>query len=147
MISDDLRDPDYPRADANTAREHLSGSIDQLSPKKAVFIEPDATVRDAATKMREQKIGCVFVGRGGKILGLFTEKDLVARAGQRLEEIATLPVESVMRRTFTTLEAADPVAFCFHQMSVGAYRYCPVRLENGDWGVVSSRDLLRYLCT
>lgn len=147
MIADDLKDPDYPRADAAVAREHLGGSISELGPKTAIFVRPGTTVRDAAAKMREHNIGCVFVEQGDELLGLVTEKDLISRVGHRLSESSVIKVDEVMRRTFTTLNDTDPVAFCFHQMSVGAYRYCPVKLSKGGWGVVSARDLLRYLCS
>jgi CBS domain-containing membrane protein len=40
-------------------------------------IGPDATVQEAATKMRATKIGCLPVVDGGKLVGIVSEYDLL----------------------------------------------------------------------
>src|SRR4051794_26737922 len=58
---------------------------------------PDATVRDAARRMAETCRGNLLVVEDGRVLGLFTERDLLDRvvaagrdpAGTRLREVMT----------------------------------------------------------
>ncbi len=42
-------------------------------------IDADATVLDAATLMNERRIGALVVTRHDKVLGIFTERDILNR--------------------------------------------------------------------
>ena len=71
---------------------------------KAVFsIAEDATAMDAAKVMNDHHIGALVVTRGEKVVGIFTERDILNRvvAQQRA------PAETVVRDVMTT-----PVACC-----------------------------------
>jgi len=43
----------------------------------ATTISPDATVQEAAAVMHSEKIGCLPVTRGGKLVGIVTDHDLL----------------------------------------------------------------------
>ena len=62
---------------------------------QVVSVEPDAMVGEAIARMMEEHIGCVAVCEGARLVGIFTERDvlrLAARGGEFLE----LKVEAVM---------------------------------------------------
>jgi CBS domain-containing protein len=51
--------------------------IDQIPLRELILVEPSMTVREVATRMRERRLGCVFVvDAEGKPQGRFTEKAL-----------------------------------------------------------------------
>jgi hypothetical protein len=43
------------------------------------------------------------------------------------------------------LKAEDPIAYAFHQISLGGYRHMALRLEDGSFGTVSAQELVEYL--
>ena len=44
-----------------------------------------------------------------------------------------------------TLKATDKIAFALHKMDLGGYRHIPILSEGKVTGVISIRDILRYM--
>lgn len=124
----------------------LSGTLQDLKPRKAVSIRQDSPVTDAVRLMRKSDTGCVLVdsGSGSPLQGILTERDLLLKVAG-LKDPALLKVREVMHREPLCLRHDEPVSHAFHHMSVGGYRHLPVRLADDSLGVVSARDLLSYL--
>lgn len=131
---DDLRPDD----------EFLNLPIRQLQPRKAVMVSCDATVGDAVHAMNVNHTGCVLVEHDGRLVGIFTERDVLTKVFG-CEQAADLPVESVMTRDPETLELKDDLAFAMHHMSVGGYRNIPILEEGRPVAVLSVRDVVHYL--
>jgi CBS domain-containing protein len=54
-----------------------------------VTVTPETTTLRAMELMREHQVGCLPVLKGGKLLGLVTEKDLIRVAALLLEQFLT----------------------------------------------------------
>lgn len=76
-------------------------TVGELMSKPVVTIEPDATARQAARRLRGRTIGCLPVMEGRKLLGIVTTSDLLDLVGRGLER----PVETTKR---WTLRARGP---------------------------------------
>src|SRR5204862_415083 len=70
-------------------------SVSRLDPNPPRSIDEDAAVSDAVEAMREGKTGCLLVTSRGRLVGVFTERDLLTRVLARGCPLAT-PVRSVM---------------------------------------------------
>lgn len=127
------------------ARRILKGRVSDLEPAPAPCLQADASVADAVRLMREKRKGCVLVTRGRELASIFTERDLLLRVAG-LKDPERLKLSEAMKPEPRCLRHDDTVAFAFHHMAVNGFRHVPVRLADGSLGVVSSRDLLRYLC-
>lgn len=133
-----------PRPEPGLKAKILAGTIADLSPSPALTVEPDISVTGAVRMMREHKIGCVLVVSRGALTGILTERDLLLGVAGRQSPEKTA-VRAIMHGEPVCLALRDPVSHAFHHMAVGGYRHLPVSLPDGRFGVVSSRDLLRYL--
>jgi CBS domain-containing protein len=91
-------------------------------------------------------VGCALVVRDGKLVGIFTERDVLRKvAGAKLDLTAT-PVEQVMTPNPDTLPATASIAFALREMSVEGYRHIPlVNADGSPEGVVSVRDIVTWL--
>lgn len=106
-------------------------------------ISASATVREAATQMREQDINGIFVP--GAEAGIITTTDIVdaVAAGEDLsaatvENVMTAPVE----RVTASLELGEAAAM----MTTFDIKHLPVIDEHQDYvGMVSSTDITREL--
>jgi CBS domain-containing protein len=117
---------------------------DILSKKgtHVLSIGPEASVYDAACLMNEHKVGSLLVTEGGRLLGIFTERDILQRiVAQRRDPVATR-VEEVMStelaccRLHTDLDEARGV------MKNRRIRHLPVVDDEGQvQGMVSIGDL------
>lgn len=60
-------------------RRHYLGTIPLATVMRTDVqtIGPDASIQEAAVKMRESKIGCLPVVDGGKLVGIISEYDLL----------------------------------------------------------------------
>lgn len=143
----DLSQLALPEAKANkeVRQKILEGTVSQLKPRAAVTLTPDRPVAEAVRLMRERKMGCVVVTQDGQLKGVFTERDLLNKVAG-LKDPARTAVAEVMNTELHPLSASDTIAFAFHDMAVKGYRHIPVHMKDGSLGVISSRDLLRYLC-
>jgi len=83
---------------------------------------------------------------GGRLTGIFTERDVLTRVvGKGLDARKTL-LGQVMTKNPEALSARDRVAYAVHSMSVAGYRTVPlVDAEKRPIGVVTVSDVIRWL--
>lgn len=110
-----------------------------------VSVPADATIADVIAVMQRERTGCVVVGSECKLLGLFTERDVLKRVladgAPRDASIVT-----VMTPDPDTLHLTDTVADVIRKMHHGGFRHMPVVDERGSvFGVVSVKRVVQYL--
>ncbi len=128
--------------------EILRTPISELRRSEAVSVPPDAPVQRALDLMKRRRVSAVLVvdrRKGKRLVGIFTERDLVDRA-LPTRGWAKAPVRRFMTPDPETLRPRDPVAYAFNKMSVGRFRHVPLVDEEGrPSGIVSTRDLVDLL--
>jgi CBS domain-containing protein len=122
----------------------LTARLNELSLREPILVDPDTTVVAAVNAMNEHRVGCVLVQRADKLVGIFTERDILTRVIFR-NTSGTMTVESVMTKDPETLEKNQTVACAMNKMSVGGYRHIPIVERGRPVGVVSVRDLVDFL--
>jgi len=107
-------------------------------------IEPSLTVRSAAQKMAEKNIGAVAVVSAGKLAGIFSERDLMARVVAKGLDPDDTKVDAVMSKELVIAKPSDDLDQALQKMYAIHARHLPV-VENGKLvGMVSIRDLLEF---
>lgn len=123
----------------------LSTTISELTLREPIVVEAAASAVAAVNAMNEHRTGCVLVQKEGRLVGIFTERDVLRRVVFR-EESRTVKVEAVMTRDPETLEPTETIAFALNKMSVGGFRHIPIVDRCGKpVGVLSVRDLVDFL--
>jgi CBS domain-containing protein len=113
-----------------------------LEGKRVLSVEAETSVLDAARYMSERVIGAVPVTEGGRLVGMFTERDLMMRVVVPRRDAASTPVREVMTRDITTATPDDLRSECEAKMRRRHCRHLPV-VESGNLvGTISLRDLL-----
>lgn len=119
-------------------------TIEKHVIRELVALEGDATCAQAARLMAEQGIGSVAVREGGRITGIVTERDLVARVlatGARPD----LPIREAMRRDLPSVSPSASESECSALMRDHVTRHLLVA-ERGDViGIISMRDVIRLM--
>lgn len=133
------------KAHGPAERRVLEGTLRDLSPVSAVSVPAERPAADAVELMREHKTGCVLVTREGRLAGIFTERDLLLCVAG-LRDPRRTPVGEVMKPDPQCLSEDDTIAYAFHNMALMGHRHIPVTRKDRSYGIISSRDLLRYLC-
>lgn len=119
-------------------------SLSQVMRKELKKIAHDASVRDAAKRMRDERLGSLFVDKGGNLVGIVTETDVVRRAVAEGKDLAKVTVQSIMTSPIVTIESTRTVQDAHDMMGDLGVRHLGVTTGGKLVGLVSVRDLLVY---
>lgn len=113
-----------------------------MKRKKMLTAPPETTVSKAAKLMAHRKVGAVMVVEKDRLVGIFTERDVVFRVVARGLDAQTTRLAEVMT---TAPQAVDPdktFGYALLLMQENGFRHVPV-IENGKpVGIVSARNAL-----
>jgi CBS domain-containing protein len=116
---------------------------DVMSPR-VVSVRPDESAQVAIMRMLEEDVGSVAVCEQGRLVGIFTERDVLRLAGERAD-FADLKVREVMTRSLVTVSPDVEVADAARLMGERRIRHLPVLQGEHLLGVVGIREVLRSL--
>ena len=111
---------------------------------RVVTVSPDETVQVAIARMLEENIGSVAVCEGARLVGIFTERDVLRAAGEG-SAFLELTVGTVMTPRPLTISPEDDLIDAARLMGERRIRHLPV--TQGDFliGMVGIRDVLGRL--
>jgi len=115
-----------------------------ISGKRLTYASPEAAVLEAATKMADAKIGALLVLSEGKLVGIFTERDLLNRVVAVGRDPSRTKLSEVMTKDVAVCDAAETYENCLAQMRQLGCRHMPIVENDQLLGVLSIRDLLRH---
>ena len=121
-------------------------SVGELRLRDVCAVTPDTPVEQAVRRMTERKAGCaLLVDEGGRLVGIFTERDFVSRVVAQRLDVATA-VERVATPAPQVVARHDSVHRAIDLMESGGYRHLPVVDEaNRPVGVLTVKDIMHYL--
>ena len=117
--------------------------VDAMGPR-LVKVAPDETVQVAITRMLEENVGSVAVCEEGRLMGIFTERDLLRLAGEG-RDFAELRVGEVMTRRPVTVPPDTDVLEAARIMGERQIRHLPILEGDNVMGVVGIREVMRAL--
>jgi CBS domain-containing protein len=116
--------------------------VGEIIQRTALVIgAPDRSVREAAESMAEHSCGSILVVSKGRLLGIFTERDLLIRVVAKGKDPARTTLADVMTRDPEAIAADAPVAEAIRRMDEGSFRYLPIIRGDKLVGVISAKDL------
>lgn len=120
--------------------DHVKG----IMSSPVVHVAPHATVAQALRAMIDRNIGAVVVVDGASAVGVFTERDLTKGLLDD-KDLLDREVGEVMSTPVTTVRPDDEVVFIFRLMTGKGIRRLPVIDDGQLVGIVTERDLLRWV--
>jgi len=109
-----------------------------------ISVKPGETVLKAAELMSERGIGGLVVTEGGRLVGIFTERDILRRVVAPRRDPAATKVADVMTTPVTACAPDTPVEECAAMMTGKRIRHLPVVSERGLAGVITIGDVLAF---
>lgn len=121
--------------------------VRSLHVPPAVVVTPETPVSTTVERMVAVSQGCVLVaGRDGRVKGIFTERDLLARVVAKGLDPARTPVGKVMSEDPECLTLDDTLGYALYKMTVGNYRSVPVVDDEGKpHGVLTQQEGVKAL--
>jgi CBS domain-containing protein len=140
-----LRDRDVPQPTAGFQSLLMEEPISAVAGHQPIVVTPETSVGEAVRLMKQRRIGCVLVVSGGKLAGIFTERDLLLKLIGTDKVLDELYLRDYMTLAPETVEGADSLRIALNKMSVGGFRHIPVVAEGQVTGLVTAKDALKYL--
>lgn len=147
----DLAGLDLPEAGSGVGGRLLTDAIADLPLAPRVTATPEETVATVVRRMREERQGYAMVFEEDRLVGIFTERDVLQRIVGKGTDPEATPVGEAMTPDPTTLRPQDPPAWAMHRMVSQDFRHLPIAsgasgASSGDVvGLLSIRGVLRYL--
>ena len=153
-VRDDLGDESYYEPTRRVSEGFDAGLLREplgvMPVQRPITLSPDATVTEAMRAMQREHRACVLVTDDGtarsKLIGIFTERDVLFRIVDKGRNPAALPIGEVMTPNPENLSARATVAYVLNKMSVGGFRHIPVvDDEHRPVCVISVGDVVNFL--
>ena len=124
----------------------VSERLTDAVSKPPLILESDASVAQAIRLMQKESRGCVLLVSGGKLTGIFTERDVLLKIAGHPIDVEREKVSDYMTRDPVALPADSNVAFALNRMVAEGFRHIPLVDDEGcPTAVVSMRELIEYL--
>ena len=134
----------FVRTKKDIIEEPLSNLIDEPG-SELHSVGPYTTVIDCIRQMNEHKIGAMLVMEDDKLVGIFTERDILTKVVGAWLDPATTKVGEVMTRNPHCVSPVTSLEEAMQIITTERFRHLPI-VENGKvLGIVSSGDLTHRL--
>lgn len=115
--------------------------VSEVMTGAVVLDSADDTLAEAASRMREQQTGSLLVMEGDRLIGIFTERDLL-KAVARGQDPKLTQLKDVMTTEVVTISPDAKLRDAASLMASKWIRHLPVIDGGRVVGVISQRDLV-----
>ena len=116
--------------------------VREVMTQVVLTAETGTTIAEAASLMAQRRVGSALVLDGSRLLGIFTERDIV----KALSQDASATHQAIahwMTRNPQTIASDATVDEALRRMLDGGFRHLPVTDDDRLVGMISMRDLSR----
>ena len=125
----------------------VSAPIPHVDLRPMICLTTSETCREAVIKMAENRRGSVVVVNDeGRLVGIFTERDVLLQGGDGLDGWLERRLGEAMTPQPNRAYAGDTINDALQVMKTGGFRHLPV-VDDDDRpvAVLSIRDILAYV--
>jgi len=127
--------------------ENQPRTVRSVMTTEPVAVSPETSLRDVVELMRQRKIGAVVVVEQERPVGIFTERDLLNRASESVEDWNRIPICRLMTAEPVTVAPDASWQSTLDTLQQRGIRHAPV-LEKGVLvGMLSLRDIIKHRTT
>ena len=124
----------------------VSITLSDVVAHTPLVVEANTSLAGVIEAMQRDDRGTVLVVEAGKLVGIFTERDVLMKVAGHPIDLTQRKVSAFMTPDPVTLPADSAVAFALNRMVLEGFRHIPlVDDDNRPVAVVSMRNLIEYL--
>ena len=120
-------------------------TVADVMSREVATLSPDETVVSAAKIMSEKKISCLVIIDNGKVVGIFTETDMLKRVVSKGTDYYQLKINQIMSSPVESVPSSLSIIDASRIMSEKCIKRLPVLEEDRLVGIVTQTDMVRTL--
>jgi CBS domain-containing protein len=120
----------------------MRGLLGDVMSRDLLAVAPEDTLGEAAEKMAGRGVGAALIMDFGQLVGILTERDLLAAVAGRVQT-SEARVREWMTKNPVTVPEATPIGRAASIMVTHNFRHLPIVDGERTVGIVSLRDVAR----
>jgi CBS domain-containing protein len=100
--------------------------VKDIMQKTVHLMKPEDTIQQAAKKMHEKNVGCVFINKNEKLAGIVTDRDITIRAVSKGNHSGSVKLKDIMSPKILYCFDTDTVQNAAQNMAKNQIRRLPV---------------------
>jgi len=112
----------------------------------AIRCTPETSLRDAVRTLHKSEVGSIIVAEGLKVVGIFTERDILTKIVDKPVNFEKEKVSAFMTKDPVCIPKSENISAILKRMSEGNFRHLIiVDAYNNLERVISIKDISQYL--
>jgi len=145
-FSDPLQDYDPKTYSDPLAKALADQTVAAIQTTPVATVTPDTPVHAAVEKLAGLQVSCLLVVKDGKLVGVFSDRDVLERVALEYDRVKDRPVGELMTTDPVYAYEADSAAAALSIMAVSGFRHVPVTdIEQRVVGIVSPQRVAEFL--
>ncbi len=108
-----------------------------------ISVNPDAVIQEAVKVMNERKIGGIAIKEGDKIVGIWTERDLLRNVAEDTFDYKTTPIKNVMQTDLLTANYDESIYTLMDKFLGEKIRHLFIVKDGKFIGLLSIGDVVK----
>jgi CBS domain-containing protein len=106
-------------------------------------IGPDVSLAEACAELERRRVGALIVCDKDRVVGVFSERDVVRAIAHQGQDCLTRPVSEIMTAEVVFTAPAETVGVLMERMTQRRIRHLPVLADGRLAGVISIGDVVK----
>ena len=113
--------------------------------KRSKMLAPRDSIAAAIAYFTASHIECILVGDEKRLYGILSERDIIQNVVLTSIDRDRQPVSSIMRPIYEIMDESNSIGDVINILSISGHRHVPIRLKEGGFGLVTIRQILRFI--
>lgn len=113
--------------------------------RKSKHLSPRDSINKAITYFKEDKLECLIVAKKNRICGLLTQREIIQDVVLSNVDRDRTPISTIMGPVHEIMDEDNSIGDVINILSISGRRHVPVRLKNGEFGLVTIRQILHFI--
>lgn len=145
-FEDPLKNYSQPEHRDELERALAEETVAAIHARPFTSVSPDTTVEQALQLLADRDVACILVEEGGKLVGVFSDRDVLNKVALEYEAAKHRPVRKVMTDNPVYVHENDSSAAALCVMAVMGYRHVPVvDRDHRIVGIVTPHRITSFL--
>ena len=146
QFEDPLSNFEPVKFDDELERALMEEPVSAIQSQPFFEIEVSTPIRHAVQVLQRRNVSSLLVVDAGRLVGIFTERDVLERVAERFASISSAPVGDVMTPNPLVVFDTDSAATALAAIAAAGYRHVPVLNQLQEVvGILSPRRVFAFI--